>query len=103
MNHYDMAQFRSNYRAWTKRISFRLSEVGRSYSPLLQEVKTLNITSEYIKSNTDYWWSRTDGKPICADCAFSNRYNKRCNIGINGGTAKYPISCNQYKRANNYA
>jgi hypothetical protein len=54
---------------------------------------------EYISSEhrNEYWYSRTDGKPICYDCIYYQLYNGKCVMGINGGTAKYPISCNKYK------
>ncbi len=42
------------------------------------------------------WTARTDGKPICTDCAFRDVYNKSCTLHIHGGTALQPPTCERY-------
>jgi len=49
-----------------------------------------------LKNST--WASRTDGKPVCIDCAFYEPVYKKCWINKNGGySSLYPPSCNFYK------
>ena len=43
------------------------------------------------------WISRTDGKPVCIDCAFYDAMRKICYVNKKGGTSFYPSRCNFYK------
>ena len=62
-------------------------------------INNLSITSTVERSHSTSWYSRTDGKPICCDCGFFNIYREKCIMGVNGGTSKYPASCDQYMRS----
>ena len=42
------------------------------------------------------WTARTDGKPICTDCAFRDVYNKSCTLLIHIGTTLRPSTCERY-------
>lgn len=46
------------------------------------------------KSVTDGYWSRTDGKPICLDCALFN--GRGCINNHNASSSIYPNSCPFY-------
>jgi hypothetical protein len=44
------------------------------------------------------WVSRTDGLPVCKDCAFYDSYYKKCVINrMENCSLNYPSSCNFYQ------